>query len=326
MNPLTELELVRGILEKVDTPLTSEEILSYALQATKDTFDLLACSIILIDPARDYFKVSLAKGWSNDFIKRFHGRPFAGLVADLAGMKQPLLVKQGDQRHQAEGYVFESAYGAFLALPLAIRGKKIGLLFLSSARPDEFTPERVAIFRDLANLVALVLSQGNLEQEIITLSDIDPLTNLYSYKYWHEELHREVARSEKMKNSLSILEVRLNHMKEFNSAEGHAKGDEALKGFSNAIRAGLDDIDVPCRSGSKWYVLLTGKDAAAAARAAEKIVAAAKELPARGNPRLTISVGVATYEKGEGEQDFVNRVGEALLEARRKGGFALHAR
>jgi len=326
VNPLTELELVRGILEKVDTPLTSEEILSYALQATKDTFGLLACSIILIDPSREYFKVSLAKGWSNEFVKSFHGRPFRGLVADLAGMKEPLLVRQGDPRYQAEGYVFEDTYAALLALPLAIRGRKIGLLFLSSGKAGEFTPERVAACRDLANLVALVLSQGNLEQEIITLSDIDPLTNLYSYKYWHEELHREVARSEKMKNALSILEVRLNHMKEFNSAEGHAKGDEALKGFSNAIRAGVDDIDVPCRSGSKWYVLLTGKDAAAAARAAEKIVTAAKALPAKGDPRLTLSVGVATYEKGEGELDFVNRVGEALLEARRKGGFALHVR
>jgi len=326
VNPLTELDLVRAILAKVDSPLTSEEILSFALQGTKDTFDLIACSIILIDPSREYFKVSLAKGWSNEFVKQFHGQPFRGLVADLAGMKEPLLVKRGDPRFQSEGYAFESVYAAFLALPLAIRGRKIGLLYLSSARADEFTPERVTVFRDLANLVALILAHGNLEQEIITLSDIDPLTNLYSYKYWHEELHREVARSEQMKNSLSILEVRLNHMKEFNSGEGHAKGDQALKDFSRAIRAGVDEIDVPCRSGSKWYILLTGKDAAVAAVAAGKIVAAARDLPARGNPRLTLSVGVATYEKGEGEEDFVNRAGEALLEARRKGGFALHSR
>jgi diguanylate cyclase (GGDEF)-like protein len=326
VNPLTELQLIRGILDKVDSPLTSEEILSFALQGTKDTFDLLACSIVLVDTSRRYFKVSLSKGWSNEFVKSFHASPFKGLVADLAKMDEPMAVRRGDARHNAEGYRFEEEYASLLAVPLAIRGKKIGLLCLSSSRADDFAPERVAMCRDLANLCALILAHGNLEQEVLTLSDIDPLTNLYSYKYWHEELHREVARSEKMKNTLSIMEVRLNHLREYNSGEGHARGDEALIAFSRVIRAAVDDIDVACRSGSKWYVLLTGKDAKAARKTAEAIVAAAKALPARGNPPLALSVGVAVYEKGEGEDDFVNRAREALTEARRKGGTACHIR
>ncbi len=326
MNPLTELELLRGILGKVNTPLTGEEILSFALQGIKDTYGLSACSIVLVDPSREWFKVSLTRGWSNEFVKHYHASPFRGLAADLAGMGEPAVVKKGDARHGGEGYRFDDDSPAFLVLPLAIRGRKIGFLYLGSSQADDFPPGRIMVFRDLANLCALVLAHGNLEQEIIALSDIDPLTNLYSYKYWHEELHREVARSEKMKNTLSILEIRLNHVREFNSAEGHGKGDEALRDYSRAIRGVLDEIDVPCRSGAKWYVLLTGKDARTAQKNAEAIITAARALPARGNPPLTLSIGVAGYEKGEGEEDFVNRAGEALLEARRKGGSAFHAR
>src|SRR5512138_3004834 len=121
---------MRGILDKVDTPLTSEEILSFALQATRDTFNLNACAIVLVDPSRKWFKVALARGWSNEAVKRYHAEPFAGLVAELAGLHAPLLVQKGDGRHGTAGYRFEDDSPAFLALPLAIRGKKIGFLYL----------------------------------------------------------------------------------------------------------------------------------------------------------------------------------------------------
>ncbi len=325
MNPLTELELLRKVLEKVDSHLSSEEILSFALQGVKDTFDLLACSLVVVDSSRSYHKVTLSKGWSNEFIKRFHASPFTGILADFATLREPLVVREGDARHQAEGYRFEHAYAAFTAVPLAIRGKRIGFLYLSSSRKDDFTPERITMLRDVANLCTLILAHGNLEQEVINLSDFDPLTALYSYKYWHEELHRETARADQMENRLSVLAVRLNHLREYNAAVGNAKGDEALRAFSALVRQVSEEIDIPCRSGSKWYVLLTGKDAAAARKVGERLVASAKALPALGDPRLTLSVGAATYEKGEGEIDFVNRAGEALVEARRLGGFSFHA-
>ena len=121
------MNLIRSILKKVNTPLTSEEVLSFALQRIKDSFGFLACSILLLDPDRGRHKVVMSKGWSNAFIKEFHRRPFEGFLKEASNLKRPLLVISGDRKHQAEGYSFEHPFGSCLSVPMGIRGKDVGI-------------------------------------------------------------------------------------------------------------------------------------------------------------------------------------------------------
>ena len=325
MNPQGELELIRNILGKVDTPMTSEEILSFALQGIKVSFDCLAVSIVLYGPRQETFKVVISKGWSNDFIKRFHGQRFDGLVRDMAGRDQPLEIAPGDPRHQAKGYQFQHAYRSLLAVPMGIRNRKVGFLYLSTNRDKPFDSETVNVLRDLANLCTLILDYGSLGDQVLSLSYIDPLTGLYSYKFWHEELDREIARSETLGSVVSLMEIRLNRVREYNSMHGHVKGDYLLVDMSAMIKDQLGALHVPCRVGAKWYVVLVGENAEGAKALAEKVIRAMESRPPEGDPPLTISVGLSTYTPGEGERSLIRRVEEAVHEARRLGVNTLKA-
>jgi len=325
LSPQNELNLIRSILKKLNTSLTSEEVLSFALQRVKDSFECLACAIILLDPARGRHKVLISKGWSNAFIKEFHRRPFEGFLTEAAYLKQPLLVISGEKKDEAKTHTFEHPYGSFLAVPMGIRGKNIGILYLSCSGTDTFSEKTQNVMVDLAALFALIMDDGQMSDRLVTLSGVDPLTNLCSFKYWHEQLDREINHAEKVDYDISLMEVRLNRFREYNSMYGHVKSDQLLMEISEIILDRLCNLDVPCRIGPKWHILLVGEDEDAAKKIAKLILADMDALPKRGDPPVSLSIGISTYIHGEGEKAIIQRTENALREARRLGGNSFRA-
>ena len=326
MTSPNELKLIRDILNQVDSSLTTEEILSSALQAIKVAFDCLATAIILVDGKSGTFKVVNSKGWGNEFVKRFHAAPFEGLVSDMAKATSPMRISGDDECATEPGYTFEHPYASLLAMPMVIRGKQVGFLYLSSADPGGFSEDSEAVIRDLTNLCTLILDHGSLGDKVLSLSNVDPMTGLYTYRFWHEELNREVQRAEKLESQVALMDIRLNKFKEFNAMYGHIKGDELLQAVSEVIDKELCNLDVPCRVGSKWHVLLVGEDEAAARQIAERIIKAKNDLSIPGDSATTLSIGLSMYKDKEGEKALISRVDDALREARREGGDACHVR
>jgi diguanylate cyclase (GGDEF)-like protein len=325
MRPSSELELIRAILKKVATTLSSEKILCFTLQGIKDSFKCLAAAIVLIDARAETCKVLCAKGWGNEFVKKFHARPFQGLVREMAARWEPVCIKDDDSRKGAEGYVFQHDYDTLLALPLSVRGKPVGLLYLSWGAEVMLDRKTQEILTDMANLCTLILDHGSLDDKVLSMSNIDPLTGLYSYKFWHEELHREITRAEKLNSQVVLMVINLSRFKEFNAMHGHVKGDELLVETSEVIDRELGKLDVPCRIGGKWHVLLVGEDREGAGGIARRIIDSFEQLPFAGNALTHLSIGLSMYRPGEGEKALIERVDDAVLEARRLGGNACHA-
>lgn len=319
MDPQSELILIRSILEKVNTPLSSEKILGFALQGIQGSFKCLAAAIVLIDSRKETFRVVTAKGWGYEFLKKFHVSPFQGLVAEMAGSWEPILITGEDARKGTEGYTFQHDFNTMLALPLIIRGRPVGFIYFSWGEEVDVDEDLRQILTDMARLCTIVLDHGSLDDKVLSMSNIDPLTGLYSYKFWHEELHREVTRSEKLDSPVALMQVNLNRFKEFNAMHGHIKGDELLVQVSEIINQELDNLDVPCRVGGKWHILLVGEDGKGARRVAENILASFETLPPAQRSITHMSVGASAYVPGEGEKALIERVDDALLEARRLG-------
>ena len=326
MDSTKELDLIREILGKVDSSLTTEEILSIALQGIKDAFDCLAAAIILVDGRTGTFKIVNSKGWSYEFAKRFHSGPFEGLIKEMAGANSYLIMTDEDERAGRPGYTFEHEYASLLAMPMGIRGKQVGFLYMSSDDRNAFSEDGETMIRDLANLCTLILDHGSLGDKVLSMSNIDPTTGLYTYRFWHEELNREVQRAEKLGTQVALMDIRLNKFKEYNAMYGHVTGDDLLVAVSELIDNELSTLDVPCRVGSKWHALLVGEDEEAARQVAQRIIDAKNRLSLPEDPATTISIGLSMYRGKEGERALIGRVDDALREARREGGDACHIR
>jgi len=319
MNPQSELELIRSILQKVNSTLNSEKVLGFALEGIKDFFGCLASAIILLDGKAESFKVVTAKGWGYEFLKKFHTSPFQGLLKEMAASWEPILITRLDNRKDKEGYTFQHDYNTLLALPLSVRGKPVGFLYLSWSDEVDVDENMQQMLTDMARLCTLILDHGSLDDKVFSMTNIDPLTGLYSYKFWHEELHKETVRAEKLKSLVAIMQVNLNRFKELNAMLGHVKGDEHLVEVSEIINKELGSLDVPCRVGGKWNVLLVGEDLQAAKDIADRIIKSFKALSSPGSSVTNLSIGLSLYREGEGEKALIERVDSALMEARRLG-------
>ncbi len=151
----------------------------------------------------------------------------------------------------------------------------------------------------------------------------DELTRTLNRRSLVARLGEERSRCERSGASFSLALMDLDFFKKVNDTYGHAVGDEVLRGFARAVHDAMRVTDVFGRYGGEEFLLiLTGSTTAAAHDAAERIRAAvmAKDwtLTAAGL-KVTVSVGIASFRKGESIEQLLKRADNALYQAKHAG-------
>ena len=164
-------------------------------------------------------------------------------------------------------------------------------------RVRERTHSLEARNRELSEL-RLTLEMAN--QRLRRLVTVDALTGVANRRHFDRSLERELRRTRRDAQPLSLIFLDLDEFKRFNDTYGHARGDEILRNVARTLnetfrRAG----DFVARyGGEEFAVVLPGLDARRAALYAERlrrrIWQEAISFEVCTNGRVTISAGVAT--------------------------------
>jgi diguanylate cyclase (GGDEF)-like protein len=215
---------------------------------------------------------------------------------------------------------------AALSVPLRSRGQTLGLLLLLRDASTPYTAEEQRLVKLVASVVGVALENARLYQETQRLATVDPLTELFNYRYFHQTLSLEVARAKRHGYALAVLMADLDHFKRVNDTYGHPKGDELLREVARAASAQLRRTDVLARLGGEEFgVILPGSAYSAVAIVAEKLRAAVGRVRVpsglgRDKIRITISVGGVSVSPADAEpRSLVNRADQALLRAKQAG-------
>ncbi len=103
------------------------------------------------------------------------------------------------------------------------------------------------------------LLQDELKQvneKLETLSNTDPLTELFNRRYFFNILEREFERSKRYNRSLSLLMADIDFFKSVNDNCGHLVGDKVLTVVARVLKTDLRKIDSCARYGGEEFVLL----------------------------------------------------------------------
>jgi len=147
----------------------------------------------------------------------------------------------------------------------------------------------------------------------------DELTGLHNYRLFRESLRREILRSERSGQPLSLIMVDIDDFKAYNDAHGHEAGNEALVAIARLIEGALRHGDVAARYGGEEFALILPGTPKTEAREVGERVRAAVERGAPGSARLTVSLGLAACPGDAAEAgELVRRADRALYLA--KGG------
>ena len=171
----------------------------------------------------------------------------------------------------------------------------------------------------------MAIANAKLRDQLRDQSIRDALTGMFNRRYMLETSRREFSRAARSGQSVSILSMDIDHFKKFNDNHGHDAGDTVLRAVADTLKASFHDDDVVCRFGGEEFVaILPGTPIEAAAQRAEEVRAKIETMVVRyvdGNlPRVTISIGVASFpQSADNFQGAMKAADEALYSAKDGG-------
>jgi len=154
-------------------------------------------------------------------------------------------------------------------------------------------------------------------QRLIHESITDGLTGLFNVKHFHKLLYRESARALRLRASVSLLMIDIDHFKNLNDTKGHEYGNFIIKTAANKIRETVREIDMVSRyGGDEFAVILPAASAAEARKLADRITSAIADLP------FTLSIGGATLPERADTPKALIQIADAALYAAKQAGRA----
>lgn len=108
-------------------------------------------------------------------------------------------------------------------------------------------------------LIEFYAKNAELKKKNILLeseNSIDPLTNVFNRGYLEKQLDKEIERSLRSSNPISVIMLDIDHFKKINDKYGHQMGDTILIYLSSLIKGILRNNDFIARYGGEEFVIV----------------------------------------------------------------------
>jgi diguanylate cyclase (GGDEF)-like protein len=208
-----------------------------------------------------------------------------------------------------------------VAVPLRGEGEEaIGTLWaLWRSSERDPTEEQVALLEELARRAGPAIENARRFQEARTLADLDALTGLHNYRYFHETLEREVARAHRYNRNLALVVFDIDDFKSINDRIGHLAGDTVLAEAALRVRSVVRGADIACRVGGDEFAVILPESTIADAESLYRRLQGALSSWRSGDTTLRLSAGIAELEPGDDAVSFFKRADAALYQAKERG-------
>lgn len=170
----------------------------------------------------------------------------------------------------------------------------------------------------LSEQVAMLESTN---ENIIRLSNLDPLTGAYNRTSLVEFFELNFREARRTKSTFSILLLDIDHFKNVNDKFGHLVGDKLLQDMVTLLKNSVREKDMVFRFGGEEFLLLLPKtNFIQAYEVAERIrIHISKNLKRPDNSMITISIGIANYTNEKTATDLIKIADENLYRAKNNG-------
>jgi diguanylate cyclase (GGDEF)-like protein len=272
-------------------------------------------------------------------VRTFGVYPFEGLPTlepsyDLArypltrrvlesGKPVSLHVAQPDADPNEVAFLRTLGHEALLMLPLAAKGKTVGLVELTSSSTP-FTQRVAALASMLAAEAAMALENARLYDELRHQAFHDGLTGLANRGLFLDRLEHALVRGERRPATSAVLLFDVDEFKSVNDRLGHAMGDRMLATLAERLRECIRAGDSAARlGGDEFAVLLEELDDRAEAELVAHRIVASMALPVGledTQVEPSVSLGVCfSGDGGETADTLLRNADFAMYQAKRLG-------
>jgi len=190
-------------------------------------------------------------------------------------------------------------------------------------RETPFDVQEELIFSKFCSHISLTLEKIRLFEEIKMFSIRDGLTGVFNHAYVLKEIDSEIEKTKRYDITFSLILLDVDNFKEINDTYGHLAGDFVLKNLAFLIEKNLRAIDIVGRyGGDEFIAILPQIDLRNACVAGERLRHAVESETFLFNGsliKLTISLGISTYQDGNTAQDLIKIADDNLYKAKKEG-------
>jgi len=244
-----------------------------------------------------------------------------GVLGRVWDEGHPVLLRALDPEADTDLIAMFPAASYVVVVPLAAEGVQIGALVVELGRRHAGGMERrvLAMTEQMAAHAALALRNAWLLEQVRDLADTDALTGLSNRRAFDAMLAREIDRSQRTGQSVSLLLLDIDHFKLLNDTHGHQVGDEVLRELGALLKRRTRQMDMPARyGGEEFVVILPGCDEDIAFDIAERFRQAIAEAPTP--VPITVSIGVGTCPVDATDAPGLIKAADSALYASKEAG------
>jgi diguanylate cyclase (GGDEF)-like protein len=203
-------------------------------------------------------------------------------------------------------------------IPLSIYGETMGVItVVNRVKEGGFSSVDKDLLAALADQAALAVNKAHLWE----MATLDLLTGLPIRRLFFVKAEEELERAKRYGRPVSIAMADIDLFKKINDNHGHATGDEVLRVLGGLLRAEARESDMPARfGGEEFAILLPETDQGAAFAVAERIRKSVASRSIESLPKVTVSLGVATYpQDADAIKKLLDKADAALYSAKKTG-------
>lgn len=154
------------------------------------------------------------------------------------------------------------------------------------------------------------------------LSKIDPLTDLYNHKTFHEYLGWLIEHQQSNPFPMQLAVMDIDNFKKVNDQYGHWVGDIVLKQVAGIVLKHIGTDDFAARYGGEEFVMiLTAKSLKDSTEIMERILQGIAGMPITEmeGKSVTVSIGMHDYDGADSKSSTFQQADDALYEAKKTG-------
>ena len=159
-----QIEALSSISRAISSDLYLEDILRLIVTVTAQVLKSKICSLMLIDQKTGKLVIRATQSVSEEYNKKPPLRIGEGIVGRVARENRPRVVFNiaKEKEYKYKNIVKKEGLCSLLSVPLAVKGKVIGVINNYTSFPHRFSKTEINILTTVANQAAIVIENANL--------------------------------------------------------------------------------------------------------------------------------------------------------------------